>query len=108
MSQFLSQVGPQILAVLIPTIGTLIGSLFSYLLYYLIGLIKNQVLQEEAKKAVAFAEQKLVGNDVKLAYVKNFLKIGLGKYLSDQDLDHLVESAVNALPSTHSSGQNKV
>lgn len=100
-----SQLGVEVLKILVPIVGTAVGSLLSYLLYQLTGLIKNQKLQEEARKAVAFAEQKLVNNDEKLAYVKNFLKANAGKYLSDQDIDHLVEAAVNALPPTHPDGQ---
>lgn len=100
-----STVGTQVLQALLPVIGTLIGTLTSYLLYYLIGLIKNKQLQEEARKAVAYAEQQLEGNPEKLAYVRNFLRARAGKYLTDQDIDHLIESAVAALPPTNASGQ---
>lgn len=97
LKQMLVQVALQTLQALLPVLGTLAGSLLSYLLYKLIGLIKNQSLQNEAKMAVAFAEQRFLTNADKLAYVHSFLKSRVGNSLSDQDLDHLLENAVLAL-----------
>jgi hypothetical protein len=90
----LMQILQAILSSLLPFIGTLVGSLLSYALWHLIGLIKNQKLQQEAATVVAFAEQKLVNSDAKRTYVLNFL---MSKGLSQQDAEHLLEAAVLAL-----------
>lgn len=101
MNPIFVQFGQELLKASLPMIGTLVGSLLSYLLYYLTGLIKSQTLQDETRKAVAYAEQKLVDNKDKLAYVETFLQARTGGKLSQQDMAHLIEAAVLALPNTH-------
>lgn len=82
---------------LLPVLGTLIGSLASYLLYELIGKIKNDKLKVEVQMAVAYAEQKFVSNNDRLTYVQNWLKHKTGGKLDDATLNHFIENAVVAL-----------
>jgi hypothetical protein len=90
----LTQILQAVLPSLLPLVGTLVGSLLSYALWHLVGLIKNQKLQQLAAQAVAFAENRLTGDDAKRAYVLNFL---MKQGLSEQDAEHLLEAAVLAL-----------
>lgn len=64
-----------------------------------IGQMKYDWQKSIALKLVAYAEQKLLTNDDKLTYVKSKLKEALPR-LSDQDIDHLVESSVLQLKAT--------
>lgn len=93
----LVQLGLPILQAALPALGTTIGTLVSLGLWRLIGLIKNKNLQMQVQMAVAYAQQKLDTNDAKLAYVQNFIKSKVGSSLSDEEIDHFIESAVLAM-----------
>lgn len=97
----ITQLGSQLIPTLVPIMGTLVGSLLSWMLYHLVGLIKNEKLRQEIQAAVSYAEQRLTGNSVKLDYVRTFVKAKVGSSLSDEQIEHMIEDAVNALQPTN-------
>lgn len=103
LNPVLQQLGLQVLQMILPALGTALGSLAAWALYKVIGLIKNKKLQDDVFAAVSYAEAKLSGDQAKLAYVTAFIKSKVGNSLSDQEIAHLVEAAVlamqNATPS---------
>lgn len=97
LNPVLQQLGAQVLQMILPALGTAIGSLAAWALYKVVGLIKNKKLQDEVNAAVSYAEAQLSGSQVKLAYVTAFIKSKVGSSLSDQEIAHLVEAAVLAM-----------
>ena len=84
----------QTIATLAPVLGTLLGSLVTWGVWQLIGLIKNKQARDLAGQAVAYAQQRLTSNDARLDYAKTYLKGKLGSRVSESDIDHFIEQAV--------------
>lgn len=93
----LIQAGIVVLQNLLPLVGTLLGSLLSYLIYLAISHVKNQQLQNELQMAVSYAEQRFVNSPDKLAYVSSWIKQRTGGKIDDTTLNHMLENAVVAL-----------